>query len=358
VKREPDDLLFARRDPVDIDVRPLRAEDEAAWERFVTDCPEATFFHRYGWKRIMERELGHRTHYLLAERAREVVGVLPLAEMRSRLFGHTLASLPFCVYAGAACTVEAARTALHAHAVALAQRLRVGHLELRNRRALEPDWEHQDLYVTFRRPLVADVDANLEAIPRRQRAMVRKGMKVGLRSAAEHDLRNFFSLYADNMHRHGTPPLSLGFFAALRSEFGADCEVLTVFDARGTAVSSVLSFYFRDEVMPYFAGDIAAARELAANDFKYWELMRTSCERGCRTFDYGRSKRGTGSFDFKKNWGFPPQPLHYEYRLVRAARLPQHNPQNPKYRVLIAAWRRMPRPLVNALGPRIVRHLG
>ena len=116
--------------------------------------------------------------------------------------------------------------------------------------------------------------------------------------------------------------------------FGADCEVLTVVDAGGRPVSSVLSFYFRDEVLPYYAGDDVAARDLAANDFKYWELMRRACERGLKVFDYGRSKQGTGSFAFKKNWGFEPQPLHYEYRLYRGEAIPQNNPMNPKYRAL------------------------
>jgi FemAB-related protein (PEP-CTERM system-associated) len=120
----------------------------------------------------------------------------------------------------------------------------------------------------------------------------------------------------------------------------------------------VLSFYFRDEVLPYYAGDTLAARDLAANDFKYWELMRRACERGLRVFDYGRSKRGTGSFDFKKNWGFTPAPLAYEYQLYSRSDIPQHNPLNPRYRAFIALWRMMPRRVANALGPAIVRNLG
>ncbi len=109
-----------------------------------------------------------------------------------------------------------------------------------------------------------------------------------------------------------------------------------------------MSFRFRDEVLPYYAGDTIESRELAANDFKYWELMRRACERGVRTFDYGRSKRGTGSFDFKKNWGFEPVPLAYEYQLLRRDSVPQNNPLNPKYRALIALWQRLPRPVVDS----------
>lgn len=112
----------------------------------------------------------------------------------------------------------------------------------------------------------------------------------------------FFDLYADNVHRHGTPALSKRYFQRLIDVFGPDCEVLTASSAEGKPLSSVLTFYFRDEAPPYYAGDDLAARDLAANDFKYWELMRRACERGLKVFDYGRSKQGTGPYAFKKNW--------------------------------------------------------
>jgi len=188
--------------------------------------------------------------------------------------------------------------------------------------------------------------------------MVRKGMKHGLRSELDAGVDRFFALYADNMHRHGTPPLSRRYFRRLRETFGADCEVLTVVNSKGEAVSSVMSFYFRDEVLPYYAGDSTQARDLAANDFKYWELMRRACERGLRVFDYGRSKRDTGSFAFKHNWGFEATPLAYEYLLLGRDSVPENNPLNPKYRAFIALWKRLPRFAVNAVGPHIVRGLG
>ncbi len=339
-------------------VRPAGAQDAARWDAFVERCPEATFFHRWGWREILESVFGHRTHFLVAERDADLAGVLPLGEVKSWLFGHSLVSLPFCVYGGVAATDPAAVPALHAAARALADALGVDRLELRNRAAREPGWPRQDLYVTFRKAILPEVEANLLAIPRKQRAMVRKGLARGLRSEIDPTVDRFFALYADNVHRHGTPALPRRYFQALQRVFGRDVEVQTVLDASGAPVSSVLSFYFRDEVLPYYAGDALAARELAANDFKYWDLMRRGCERGLRVFDYGRSKRATGSFDFKKNWGFAPAPLHYEFVLRKGGAVPQHNPSNPKYRALIALWRRLPRGVANALGPRIVRNLG
>jgi FemAB-related protein (PEP-CTERM system-associated) len=339
-------------------VRAYRAVDAARWEEFVDCCPEATFFHRIGWREIIEEVFRHRTHYLLAERGGQLVGVLPLAQVHSRLFGHALTSLPFAVYGGAATSDPDARRALHDAAGELARDLGAEHLELRNREPTEPDWPRQDLYVTFRKEILPEIDANMLAIPRKQRAMVRKGIQRGLKSEIDAGVDRFFDVYSDNVHRHGTPPFPKRYFVALRRVFGKDCEVLTVLSPDGEPVSSVLSFYFRDEILPYYAGDSVRARDLAANDFKYWELMRRACERGMKIFDYGRSKQGTGSFDFKKNWGFTPAPLHYEYRLLKRDSIPQNNPANPKYRAFIALWRKLPRPLANAIGPAIVRNLG
>lgn len=341
-----------------VQVRELRPADSGRWDEFVTACAEATFFHRAGWKSVIERAFGHRTYFLYAEAGGRIEGVLPLAEVNSFLFGHTLSSLPFCVYGGVAAASERARRALDAAAGALAERLRVDHLEYRCRTPQHADWVNKDLYVTFRKEMDADAERNLLAIPRKQRAMVRKGIKNGLRSEFDPDVERFFALFAENVHRQGTPVLPKRYFALLRQTFRDDCRVLTVLDTQGTPVSSVLTFYWRDEVLPYYAGDAVAARALAANDFKYWELMRDSAERGYRLFDYGRSKRGTGSFDFKKNWGFEPQPLHYEYRLVRGKHVPEHNPLNPKYRLLINLWQRLPLPLANLIGPHIVKNLG
>ena len=328
------------------------------WDNFVFACPEATFFHRSSWQQIIRNVFRHSTYFLFAERDGKICGVLPLAHVKSRLFGNALVAMPFAVYGGVAASDSVVASALEAEAQELASRLRVDHLEFRNVSQRHADWPTQDLYVTFRKEIRPEVEENMLSIPRKQRAMVRKGIKNGLLSTVDRNTDRFFALYADNVHRHGTPALPKSYFDTLLQVFGDDCEILTVTDADGRLLSSVLSFYFRDEVLPYYAGDDESARHLAANDFKYWELMRRSCERGIKVFDYGRSKRGTGSFAFKKNWGFEPQPLHYEYCLYKRDSIPQNNPANAKYRLFIEAWRRMPIGLANWLGPHIVRNLG
>jgi FemAB-related protein (PEP-CTERM system-associated) len=342
-------------------IQRLPANDTAAerrWDDFVFACPNSTFFHRAGWQRILNEVFRHDTHYLFAEDGARIEGVLPLAHVKSVLFGNALVSLPFAAYGGSAATSAGAAFALEAEAQRLARRLGVDHLELRHVDARHPDWPTQDLYVSFRKAILPDEDANMLAIPRKQRAMVRKGIKNGLVAEVDVGVDRFFALYADNVHRHGTPALPKRYFQALRGEFGADCDVLTVSTSGGRPLSSVLSFYFRDEALPYYAGDDEDARDLAANDFKYWELMRRACARGLKVFDYGRSKQGTGPYAFKKNWGFEPTPLHYEYCLYKRDAVPQNNPANAKYKLLIETWRRLPIGVANWLGPFVVRSLG
>ncbi|MDN5753551.1 MAG: FemAB family PEP-CTERM system-associated protein [Nitrosospira sp.] len=338
-------------------VHRLEPQDRERWDEFVSVCPDATFFHRAGWQTVIERALGHKTWFLYAESGGEIQGVLPLAEINSRIFGHSLSSLPFCVYGGIAAISESGREVLDRAAQALASRLKIDYLEYRNLKIRHPDWPTKDLYVTFRKEIDPEVERNMQAIPRKQRAMVRKGIKAGLESTVDEDIERFFFAYSASVHRLGTPVFSKKYFRVLKEVFADDCELMIILQG-GRTISGVMSFYFRDEVLPYYGGGTNEARELAANDFMYWELMRRACERGVKIFDFGRSKRNTGSFDFKKNWGFEPQRIHYEYQLHRAGTVPDHNPLNPRYQLFIKAWRKLPLPLANFIGPYVVRNLG
>ena len=344
--------------------RLLDAAGEAAWDAFVAAHPDGTFFHRAGWRRAIEQAFGHRTHYLLTERDGTLTGVLPLVNVRSLLFGNTLISVPFCVYGGPLAADRESFTALVEAATVLLSRTRASALEFRPLAEPPPGWlddaawtVRDDLYVTFRKPIEADDEANLKAIPRKQRAVVRKGIERGLTAAVGRDTDGLHRIYAESVRNLGTPVFARRYFRILADIFGPDMDVLTV--RNGTDdVAAVMNFYWRDEVLPYYGGGTTAARACHANDFMYWEVMRHAAARGCRLFDFGRSKAGTGSFAFKKNWGFTPAPLRYRFRLAPGASVPDHNPLNPKYRLFIAAWKRLPLPVANLLGPHIVRGVG
>ncbi len=338
-------------------VRAFEPADAARWNAFVRRHPEGTFFHLAEWQAVLAKAFGHRTHYLLAEQGGEIRGVLPLAHVRSLVFGSALISTPFCVYGGIVSDDAAAHQALTSRACELARSLDVNYLELRNRRRQYPEWPAKDLYVTFRKKIDAESEANMLAIPRKQRAMVRKGLQKNLTVAIDADATRHYDIYSESLRNLGTPVFAKRYLETLQTTFGQDCEILTVLH-EGAPVASVLSFYFRDEVLPYYGGGTLAARPVAGNDYMYWAVMERARERGLKLFDYGRSKRGTGAFDFKVHWGFEPEPLHYEYFLVRAGQLPNLSPTNPKYERMIRLWQRLPLRVTQMLGPPVARYLG
>jgi FemAB-related protein (PEP-CTERM system-associated) len=339
-------------------LRQLEEASALAWDAFVAAMPGGTFFHRAAWSRIIETAFGHRCHYVFAEQDGAITGVLPLAQVRTMLFGNTVVSTPFCVYGGPLAVDRETAAALEAHADAVRAKLGASSVEMREREVSEGDWlVRSDLYVTFRKPISGDDAINLKAIPRKQRAMVRKGIQNGLVSVCDRDVALLHRIYSESVRNLGTPVFPRRYFAILAEAF-ADCsDIVTVLDVE-RPIASVLNFYFRDEVLPYYGGGTTMARQRAGNDFMYWEVMRRAAARGCRLFDFGRSKQGTGSFAFKHNWGFEPEPLHYRYHLAPGATIPDHNPLNPKYRLFIAAWKRLPLAVANLLGPPIVRGLG
>jgi len=341
-------------------IRTLSVKDRqavAAWDAFVMSHPQATFFHRAGWQRVLREVFGHECRFLYAQRESAVVGVLPLAEVRSLLFGHTLVGLPFASYGGVVASDSDALVALEAEAVRLARALGVDYLELRNT-TRQQEWPVQDLYVAFQMPIPALLDERMLCIPQKRRNMVRKALKLGLRAVTDDTLDNFFPTFAENARDHGTPTLPRRYFEELRSVFGRDCCVVSVHDRQGRCISSIMCFVHQQHVLAYYAGERAEARGLAANDLKYWEVMKWAHGRGCTVFDIGRSKKETGSYEFKRLWGFEPVQLHYQYVLMRRDTVPQKNPMNPRYRLLIKAWQNLPLPVANLLGPWLVRSLG
>jgi FemAB-related protein (PEP-CTERM system-associated) len=265
--------------------------------------------------------------------------------------------VPYGVYGGISAATDTARVALLEAARGLARRRGAGYLELRHTRDQGLGLPQKSLYVTFQKAISSDENTNLEAIPRKQRRMVRIGAKHGLRTetGAEH-LDRFYEIYAENLWRLGSPVFPRALFRALIAAFDKECQLLTIWD--GTRmVAGVLTLFYEDRVLPYYGAALRDARDLAPNDFMYWELMRYAAATGFRVFDFGRSRIGTGSYDFKRHWGFEPTPLPYQYALVRSKLIPNLSPSNPKFQRAVRMWQRLPLAVTKLLGPRIVHYL-
>ncbi|MDT8758205.1 FemAB family PEP-CTERM system-associated protein [Sphingomonas psychrotolerans] len=336
------------------------ANETARIHAWVRDRADGTPFHLPAWSLAVARGCRQRSHYLLAERGNgEIAGVLPLTELHSPLFGRALVSSGFGVGGGILADDAATVAELANAAWALAERLSCPTVELRGGAHPGGQWQVDDsTYLGFVRDLAADDEAELLAIPRKQRAEVRRSFGNDLViDAGSTDAAGHYAVYAESVRNLGTPVFSRTLFTAVLREFGESADLLTV-RHRGEPVASVLSLYWNGTVYPYWGGGTAAARGLRANDAMYFALMRHARERGCRRFDFGRSKAGTGAAAFKKNWGFEPQPLIYFARAPHGVAPRKVNPLDPKYSFQVRAWSRMPLWAANRLGPWIARGLG
>ena len=338
------------------------ANELARIDAFIAASPAATPFHRPAWVLAVSKACGQEWRYLLAEdEDGALLGILPLHLVHSALFGRALVSSGFAVDGGIISANDQAIQLLADEAWRFAERHSFSTVELRGGALPDDQWQHSDgVYAGFVAALADDDESQLLAIPRKQRAEVRKGLNNDLTvriGTAAQDRADHYAVYAESVRNLGTPVFPKVLFDEVLDGFGEDADILTVLH-EGRPVASVLSLYHRAAVMPYWGGGTWDARRLRANDLMYYALMNHARERGCRSFDFGRSKFGTGAFSFKKNWGFEPQPLRYATRTANGEAPRDVNPMSPKYRAQVALWQRLPLSIANRLGPMIARGLG
>jgi FemAB-related protein (PEP-CTERM system-associated) len=337
------------------------ARDCAAIDALVAASDDALLFHRPQWSRAVDQGCGAASHYLVSEGKAGLNGLLPLSEVRSSLFGNSMVSAGFGIGGGIVADDPEVAQALADAAWSLAEAKGCASLELRGGRVPAGPWALvEGVYANFARDLPQSDEAILLSIKKRQRAEVRRALDFGLNfteGKTPADLAAHFGLYAASVRNLGSPVFPPRLFQAMAAEFGDDAHILTV--SRGDEkLASVFSFFFKGAVMLYWGGGTDASRKWRASEALYYELMCRAARRGCHRFDYGRSKLGTGAYAFKKNWGFEPSPLTYAVRTADGARPREINPMNPKYRFQIAAWKKLPLPIANRLGPIISRGLG
>ena len=371
-----------------ITIRFYQDIDKGRWDSYVLSHPKGTFFHLMGWKAVVAKTFHHKSHYLIAESngdtatsqqhhkaginptspinpsnpsdpSNPIVGILPLFSVKSFLFCKSLVSLPFAAYGGILADDQEVANRLLDKAKEITCAEGLDYLELRNRDEVIENLPSKELYVFFRREIFEDLESNMMAIPRKSRRMVRQGEKADLSFEFGHEelIPSFYQIFARSYHRLGSPVFPLRLFKNLLREFKERANILLIKDREGKPISGVFNFYYIDQVLPYFAGSLFEYRDLAPNDYMYWQLMKYGHQKGYKWFDFGRSKVDTGSYDFKRHWGFDPEPLAYQYFLNRTKDIPNISPANPKYQKKIEMWQKLPFWLTKIIGPRIVKYI-
>jgi FemAB-related protein (PEP-CTERM system-associated) len=336
-------------------VQPLAADPDRQWDKYVEAHAHGTPFHLLAWKRSIEETFGYRPCYLVARRGDAICGVLPLFLVSNRILGKALISTPFAVYGGVLADDDETRAALVAEARRLGESLDVEHVELRN---VHPDQTSGlpriDRYVTFSQATVDNEAALLESLPKKTRNMVRKALKFPYTSRRADGWRAFYDLYSRNLRRLGTPSFSPGHFERLLANFGDLVDIREVL-LEDKVIAASFNFYFRGQMHTYYAASDYRRLAQAPNNFLYYDHLLWAGRNGFPIFDFGRSKKNTGTVDFKKHWNTEMRELPYEVILVRRRELPNFSPANPKFDMAIRIWRRLPLFVTRALGPKLVR---
>ncbi len=340
-------------------VRAGTARDDAARDAFVRGHAAGSFFHLAGWRRAVERVMGHKGRDLLAHRGEELVGVLPLMACRGLRGRLRLISMPYAVYGGPLGLDVEATNALAETARVLAEEERVGQMELRCVDDPGLGWPKSALHATFIKDLPTEPDAVLAGMPKKARAEARKAReRHGLvHRVGEQHLETFTRLFHANKHSLGSPSLPRAFFRALLDEFSGEVSVHAI-EHEGKAVAAVMAFHYGGDFLAYYSGSAPGAdRELSASNFMYLALQEWAVEQGFKRFDFGRSRKDSGAFRFKSHQGFEPHDLHYSFHLVRDGELPSLNPSNPRLHLLQSTWRHLPQGVTRLLSGPLARFL-
>jgi FemAB-related protein (PEP-CTERM system-associated) len=336
--------------------------DQSLWDHYVNLTAGSNLYHLYGWRTIIEETFGHRTHYLSArESSSTLVGVLPLIQLRSRMFGNMLVSLPFFNYGGICAEADEARHALLDSAITLARQERVDFIEIRHDDDGQPwqrDLAKKAAKVSMRLCLPASADELWKSLGSKLRNQVQRPRKEGMTAVVggEDLLDGFYEVFSANMRDLGTPVYPKRFFRNILRQFPSRTWIVSVYSGH-TVVASGLIVAFRDRIEIPWASSLRRFNRFSPNMLLYWTCLEFACTQGYRLFDFGRSTPNESTYRFKEQWGAKPHPLYWYYWLPDGRPIPQVNPRNPKYRSAIAVWQHLPVSLTRLIGPAIVKYI-
>ena len=342
-------------------IKQLTSADFVRWDLYVKNHSQGSFFHLSGWQQVISKSFNHDCYFLFIELDGNIAGVLPLVEVKSKLFGHALISTPFCVYGGAIADTPALVRQLEQEACQLAEKLSVDYLELRYQEKQDSALLLKQAHSIFACELAEDNEQILANIKKKQRAVIRHSLKNELSFSLQQGKANFHDFYqllSTSYRNLGTPIFSKDYFNNLVDVFGENVDIAVIKNKDKQLSSAVMNFYFNEQVLPYYGGGNDSARGLKSADYMYYQVMCNARGRGYRWYDFGRSKNDSGPYKYKKNWGMQPKSLYYYYHQVNADELPNLSPNNPKYKFFIQLWQKLPLKVSQIVGPFLSKFLG
>lgn len=326
------------------------------WDEYVLKHPGSFFYHLYGWGVAFEEVFKFKKYYLEAKTGGKTCGILPLILARTP-FGKKLVSIPIGVYAGSISDEASISLKLIDKAIELTKGLGCDYLELRNIKKIETDLPSKELYTTFIKQLPAKAEECLSQMPRKARAAARHAIDSGLSYEVDTKyLDESYAIYAASQRNLGSPVVPKRWFEELARVFKDKTNVLVV-KHNGKCIASVLTFFYKDTVLPFYGGALPGYEKYNPNNFMYLKLQEYGVEKGYKFFDFGRSRKDAGSYHFKVNQGFEPTQLYYQYYLNKARAIPDISPSNKTFDMVKNIWRHLPLSVANRLGPALFKYV-
>lgn len=338
-------------------VKPYSDDFKQRWNEFADRQPDSTVAHAIGFRKVIEKGLGHRPVYLMALEDNEIRGILPLFLVTTMWRTKYLISIPWLDYGGILAETPEAAAALLKETENLKSKHSAQFVEFRSAEPVYDDLPTKTEKVTFKLKLDRDPEKIWTALDAKLRNQIRKALKSELTTefGRVDKLPEFYRVFQWKMHQLGTPVWGYGLFEAILNQMGPSAEIILV-RRQGEVIAGGLVLSYKNQVYVPSAASYSEHLKLCPNHALYWEVIRRGCESGQQWFDFGRSSVDSNTYRFKKQWVAQPTQLHWQYCLSEGDQLPSVNPNNPKYRLFINLWRKMPLTIANLLGPRVIRN--
>lgn len=340
-----------------VEIKKLTPEMDSAWTTYVAQHPAANLYHLLGWRDVIVKSFGHNCIYFIAELDSSIVGILPVVQLNSKLFGNFLVSQAFFNYGGALGDSEAIEDKLMKAAASEAASLGCSHVEFRD--------DFQRAAMPFRSDKVSmmlslpDTSEKLwSEIGSKLRAQIKRPQKenCSCKIGGVEMLDDFYHVFAINMRDLGTPVYGKQFFRNILEEFDTTSNLVVIY-WQAKPVASAFLVGDRGVLEIPWASSLRSANHLGVNMLLYWKVLEFAITKNYQWFDFGRSTVDAGTYKFKRQWGAKPRQLYWHYWLEGGGDLPKLNPTNPKFKIVIEIWKRLPIFVTKILGPMLVKYL-
>jgi FemAB-related protein (PEP-CTERM system-associated) len=384
----------------------ILASDRKTWDDYVLGHPSGAFTHLWPVAEAIKKAYGHDVYLLMAMQAsgavdrfaappeglhpggapgpdaagvipcrigrQRPVGILPLVHIRHLLLGNSLVSMPFFDFGGMVCDDESVEAALLDEARRIGIRLGARYIEIRHRSLLlegpsEPKAEDRapnSIIRSHRVRMVLQLPESsqelMKSFKSKLRSQITKAMREGLtlKIGGEDLLDDFYHVFAENMRDLGSPVHAKGFIAAFLHGLPEEGRVFTVVKDNRTLAASI-AFAFKDTVVNPWASSLRAFSRLNPNMLLYWGMLEFACNNGFRTFDFGRSTPGEGTYRFKEQWGAKPVTSPWQLIALNGRAPEDHGSiaEGKSFRFAGEVWQRLPVGLTRTLGPHIRKYI-